>query len=106
MLPLIRMKGRKSKPVRRGRCCVTFLLVNALLALVTAQETVPLPQSLHQWGSISVFNGLPSDGVRAITQTPDGYLWFGTDNGIARYDGSRIQNFSLGDAEADHVQDL
>src|SRR5512134_3928562 len=56
----------------------------------------PLPgaQNFHQWGSITVFNGLPSDSVRAISQTPDGVMWFGTDNGLARFDGRRIQNFS------------
>src|SRR5215203_3003546 len=48
----------------------------------------PLPgaRNFHQWGSITVFNGLPSDTVRAITQTPDGVMWFGTDNGLARFD--------------------
>lgn len=65
----------------------------------------PLPgaQNFHQWGSITVFNGLPSDSVRAISQTPDGVMWFGTDNGLARFDGRRIQNFSVGDGDADRV---
>jgi signal transduction histidine kinase/ligand-binding sensor domain-containing protein len=30
-------------------------------------------------------------------------MWFGTDNGLARFDGRRIQNFSLGSAESDRV---
>jgi signal transduction histidine kinase/ligand-binding sensor domain-containing protein len=47
--------------------------------------------NLHQWGTISSFNGLPSERVNAITQTPDGLLWFGTDNGLARFDGRRVQ---------------
>jgi signal transduction histidine kinase/ligand-binding sensor domain-containing protein len=32
-------------------------------------------------------NGLPQDAVRAIAQTTDGYLWVGTDEGLARFDG-------------------
>jgi len=62
----------------------------------------PLPgaQNFHQWGSITVFNGLPSDSVRAIAQTPDGVMWFGTDNGLARFDGRRVQNFSLGEGDS------
>src|SRR5215218_9031966 len=66
-----------------------------------APSPTPLPgaQNCHQWGSITVFNGLPSDSVRAISQTPDGVMWFGTDNGLARFDGRRIQNFSLGGSE-------
>lgn len=65
----------------------------------------PLPgaQNFHQWGSITVFNGLPSDSVRAVAQTPDGVMWFGTDNGLARFDGRRIQNFSLGSSDADRI---
>src|ERR1700674_4663399 len=32
-------------------------------------------------------HGLPQDTVRAIAQTDDGYLWLGTDEGLARFDG-------------------
>lgn len=32
-------------------------------------------------------DGLPQDGIRAIAQTPDGYLWLGTDQGLTRFDG-------------------
>ena len=28
--------------------------------------------------------GLPQDTIRAITQTDDGYLWLGTDEGLAQ----------------------
>jgi signal transduction histidine kinase/ligand-binding sensor domain-containing protein len=31
--------------------------------------------------------GLPQDSVRALAQTPDGCLWVGTDEGLARFDG-------------------
>ena len=32
-------------------------------------------------------HGLPQDTIRAIAQTTDGYLWLGTDEGLARFDG-------------------
>jgi len=32
-------------------------------------------------------HGLPQDTIRAITQTQDGYLWLGTDEGLAQFDG-------------------
>jgi signal transduction histidine kinase/ligand-binding sensor domain-containing protein/DNA-binding response OmpR family regulator len=32
-------------------------------------------------------NGLPNDSVRAIAQTAEGYLWFATVDGLARFDG-------------------
>jgi signal transduction histidine kinase/ligand-binding sensor domain-containing protein/CheY-like chemotaxis protein len=38
-------------------------------------------------------NGLPSSSVNAIAQTKDGYLWFGTYSGLARFDGVRFTVF-------------
>jgi len=45
---------------------------------------------LHQWGAVTLFHGLPSDRVHAITQTADGAMWFGTEAGLAKFDGRRI----------------
>ena len=36
-----------------------------------------------------VGEGLPSGTIRAIAQTPDGYLWLGTEFGLRRFDGVR-----------------
>src|SRR3954466_2585280 len=38
-------------------------------------------------------NGLPSSSVTTIAQTPDGYLWAGTYNGLVRFDGVRFVKF-------------
>ena len=37
--------------------------------------------------------GLPNSSVTSIAQTADGYLWVGTYNGLARFDGERCVNF-------------
>jgi signal transduction histidine kinase/ligand-binding sensor domain-containing protein len=37
-----------------------------------------------------VEEGLPDNSVDAITQTPDGYLWLGTQGGLVRFDGVRF----------------
>lgn len=39
--------------------------------------------------------GLPQDDVRALAQTPDGYLWVGTLAGLVRFDGHRFRSFGL-----------
>lgn len=44
-------------------------------------------------------NGLPQNGVRAITQTPDGYLWFTTFDGLVRFDGIRFTTFGTGNTK-------
>ncbi|HEV3330516.1 MAG TPA: two-component regulator propeller domain-containing protein [Bryobacteraceae bacterium] len=40
--------------------------------------------------------GLPQDTIRAIAQTTDGYLWLGTDEGLARFDGYDFTVFDKG----------
>ena len=38
-------------------------------------------------------NGLPQNAVQAIAQSPDGYVWMGTQEGLARFDGVRFVTF-------------
>ena len=45
-------------------------------------------------------NGLPDSSVTDIAQTPDGYLWIGTYNGVARFDGMRFVTFDPGNTPA------
>ncbi len=44
-------------------------------------------------------DGLPQDTVKAITQTADGYLWLGTDEGLARFDGYEFTTFDKSDGD-------
>jgi PAS domain S-box-containing protein len=38
-------------------------------------------------------NGLPQNSILCIAQTHDGYLWFGTEVGLVRFDGVRFVTF-------------
>jgi len=40
--------------------------------------------------------GLPQNSVIAMTQTRDGYLWLGTQQGLARFDGVHFKTFNDG----------
>ena len=44
----------------------------------------------HVW---QTEDGLPQNAVSAVVQTRDGYLWVGTYNGLARFDGVRFAVF-------------
>lgn len=37
--------------------------------------------------------GLPQNSVTSIAQTPDGYLWLGTESGLVRFDGAKFSVF-------------
>src|SRR5579859_5454495 len=72
------------------------------------------PQSLPQapryvsriWRSQ---DGLPENRIRALAQTPDGYLWIATSSGLARFDGVRfVVNIRLNTPSMtdDNIRDL
>src|SRR2546427_8144483 len=46
-----------------------------------------IPYSVRIW---QADDGLPQNSVYAIAQTPDGYLWVGTHEGLTRFDGVRF----------------
>jgi ligand-binding sensor domain-containing protein len=43
-----------------------------------------------------VQEGALESAPNAITQTPDGYIWIGTDSGLVRFDGVRFQRWTPG----------
>jgi signal transduction histidine kinase/ligand-binding sensor domain-containing protein/CheY-like chemotaxis protein/HPt (histidine-containing phosphotransfer) domain-containing protein len=66
-------------------------LLAALLA-ATGAGALTLPQSTapHAIASWTAGQGLPADTVTAVAQATDGYLWIGTEAGLARFDGLRF----------------
>ena len=57
------------------------------LAMVSASNAVDRDYLLDIWGTE---DGLPSTTVTGIAQTPDGYLWCSTHDGVVRFDGVRF----------------
>ena len=51
-----------------------------------------LTQYIHD--SWQIENGLPQNSVLAMAQTPDGYIWIGTEDGLARFDGVQFTTFN------------
>ena len=79
--------------------CAAIMLVSFLASTTKSESSRvgdldPSQTGQHQWGAVTLFHGLPSDHVRAIAQDSDGMLWFGTDNGLVKYDGRRIQRIT------------
>ncbi len=85
------MGGRD--PLHRlwARPCSLLLL---LAAPAVAEEVVlpdPGERFVHrQW---TVDDGLPVDNLTDVVQTPDGWLWIASFDGLLRFDGARFERF-------------
>ncbi|MFT3908374.1 MAG: two-component regulator propeller domain-containing protein [Ferruginibacter sp.] len=42
-------------------------------------------------------NGLPGSNVHGISQDKDGFIWFSTETGLSRFDGTHFRNFTTAD---------
>ena len=78
--------------------------------VATAQGVLPPDRPLSQvvldaWDRA---DGLPQLSVTALAQTPDGFLWAGTQEGLARFDGLRFRSYDAvtGDLPTSAVSDL
>ena len=54
----------------------------------------PQPSSYLR-ADFTVEQGLPGDKVNVIAQTPNGFLWVGTDGAVARFDGGHFTQIRL-----------
>ncbi len=64
-------------------CIILFILLCG--SFLTAQ----LPWHIQ----LTVDDGLPSNSVYWILEDDQGYMWFGTENGLTRYDGRTFKRF-------------
>ena len=65
-----------------------------VLALVCAPDAQALDPSLdvsqYAHGSWKVRDGFTKGMITSLAQTPDGYLWLGSESGLLRFDGVRV----------------
>ena len=81
--PFVRLGGASS---RRGRTL-------ALAAAIVAGAVSPVHAQELRFRQLTPDDGLSSSYVQAIHQDRRGYLWFGTDKGLDRYDGYVIHSY-------------
>lgn len=71
-----------------GGWVLLLALGTALCGGLSSSAVMPLGRyDIRPW---QTDEGLPQNSVNAIAQTPDGYLWVGTQEGLARFDGVRF----------------
>ncbi len=81
-----------------------FLIIFCFIAISTnAQNTLNLPQI--NFKPFEKNNELPYIAVLSIEEDIDGLLWFGTTDGLCRYDGYRLKKFYTNPASKDGLSD-
>lgn len=80
-------RTRRDRPLRA--LALTFAVAAAPAGAL--DPALEISQYVHQrWRAPQA---LPHDNVSALAQTRDGYLWVGTVEGLARFDGARAVTF-------------
>jgi ligand-binding sensor domain-containing protein len=75
--------------------CKRLILILSVAATLGAAERTDYSHLVFR-----IEDGLPENRIRAISQTPDGYLWLGTGEGLARFDGVRFTVFDRSNTPA------
>jgi ligand-binding sensor domain-containing protein/signal transduction histidine kinase/CheY-like chemotaxis protein len=74
------------------------MLVAMAPSLSALDPSRALTQYVHE--VLNTDKGLPQSTVRAIVQTRDGYIWIGTEEGLARFDGVAFTTFTRRNVKA------
>ena len=72
------------------RYLLSLVLLGWVTLLIDASNVSGIP-----YRNISMEDGLLAAGVRNIVQDRFGFIWFGTDNGLCRYDGVSIHPYRI-----------
>ena len=88
---------RRSFKIRRQPHTILLVLICAFVLLAWRTDTFALNPKLdvsqYAHTSWNIREGFPKGLIGSIAQTPDGYLWLGTEFGLFRFDGVRSVAF-------------
>jgi len=78
-----------------------LMIIFFRLSILALDPNIAVSQYvIRSW---TMTDGLPQNTVSCILQTSDGYLWLGTGNGLARFDGVNFSVYNL--ASSDQISD-
>lgn len=73
----------------RALCCLLAISVVPLFSVGQIAQESTSPQYVRELWSTG--RGFPGGTVHTITQTSDGFLWIGTDQGLTQFDGESFK---------------
>ena len=85
---MFRFKRRQRRQIKQ-EMLLTYLISSVLLCLAMSSQVA----AQYRFDSWTTDDGLPQNSVFTILQTRDGYLWMGTYEGLARFDGVNFKVF-------------
>jgi ligand-binding sensor domain-containing protein/signal transduction histidine kinase/CheY-like chemotaxis protein len=88
---------RATRPAARFFGPILLVLAGGAPAPALDPDRAATQYAVRVWRSEQ---GLPHDAVVALAQTPDGYLWCGTEHGLARFDGVTFTVFDRSNTPA------
>ena len=92
LFPGIQDRKRNDEMVIRRILCLLFLF----------SFIIHVPGQLIPFDNYTIQNGLPQNTVNAVCQDREGYIWFATQLGAARYDGYEFDHFTTSNGLPDN----
>jgi signal transduction histidine kinase/ligand-binding sensor domain-containing protein/CheY-like chemotaxis protein/HPt (histidine-containing phosphotransfer) domain-containing protein len=92
MLQTVRLSG-----ITLRGLFAALLIAAAGAAHALNPQLLPSQYVLDNW---QIADGMPQNTAQALARTPDGYLWIGSQEGLARFDGVRFTLFDPGNEPA------
>jgi len=91
--------GRTGRPILRWSS-QWLLTALALVCFADSAKALSSHKSIVQYirDEWDAEQGFPGGPVYAIAQTPDGFLWIGSEKGLVRFDGFRFRLFAHSDS--------
>ena len=77
-----------------------IILLFSLVLLNINLSTGQIQYTNIRFKQLSITEGLPHNTINAITQDNHGFIWFGTRNGLCRFDGYNINLFAHNEADS------
>lgn len=78
----------------QSKLCMKKALIALVVLLASTSALIAAPGKLQMaLESFPYMNQLPSNSVQRVFQDKDGYIWFGTLDGLCRYDAYHVTSF-------------
>ena len=82
---------------------IKSILLTSIFLVISATLNGQIQYNNIHFKQLEKTNGLSHNTVNSITQDNDGFMWFGTRNGLCKYDGYSIKSFHHDDSASTSI---